>query len=101
MWCDRVIVEGPMPLVAGVDVVLEARLSAITAYSDRVVTQLYDSIVSDVDWAEAEHVLQLTADTGLFDVFAHEASAHATWMCLCGLSAVDGDTPHQHAGGGT
>ncbi|KAH9176271.1 Muskelin N-terminus-domain-containing protein [Lactarius sanguifluus] len=62
-----------------------------------LVTRLYDSIVSDGDWAEAERVLQLTADAGLFDAFAHEAPAHATWTRLCGPSA-DGDTPRQRGG---
>ena len=62
-----------------------------------LVTRLYDSIVSDGDWAEAERVLQLTADAGLFDDFAREAPAHATWTRLCGASA-DGDTPRQRGG---
>ena len=62
-----------------------------------LVTRLYDSIVSDGDWAEAERVLQLTADAGLFDAFAREAPAHAVWTRLCGPSA-DGDTPHQRGG---
>jgi hypothetical protein len=62
-----------------------------------LVTRLYDSVVSDGDWAEAERVLQLTADAGLFDAFAREAPARATWTRLCGPSA-DGDTP-RHRGG--
>ena len=62
-----------------------------------LVTRLYDSIVSDGDWAEAERVLQLTADAGLFDAFAREAPAHATWARLYGTSA-DGDTPRQRGG---
>ncbi|KAI9463668.1 Muskelin N-terminus-domain-containing protein [Lactarius psammicola] len=62
-----------------------------------LVARLYDSIVSDGDWAEAERVLQLTADAGLFDAFAREAPAHATWTRLCGPSA-DGDTPRQRGG---
>src|SRR6266404_4510487 len=62
-----------------------------------LVTRLYDSIVSDGDWAEAERVLQLTADAGLFDAFAREAPAHATWTRLCG-SGADGDMPRQRGG---
>jgi hypothetical protein len=74
-------------LTANADVQLEHPL----------VTRLYDSIVSDGDWAEAERVLQLAADAGLFDTFAREAPAQATWTRLCGTSA-DGDTPLQRGG---
>jgi hypothetical protein len=37
------------------------------------VTLLYNSVISDGNWAEAERVLQLTADSdaGLFDTYAH------------------------------
>ena len=76
---------------------------ALTASTDvqlehPLVTRLYDSIVSDGDWPEAERVLQLAADAGLFDAFAREAPAHATWTRLCGPSAEDGDTPRQRGG---
>ena len=62
-----------------------------------LITRLYDSIVSDGDWPEAERVLQLTTDAGLFDDFAREAPAHATWTRLCGANA-DGDTPRLRGG---
>lgn len=62
-----------------------------------LVTRLYDNIVSDGNWAEAECVLQLAADAGLFDAFAREAPAQAAWTRLWGTSA-DGDTPRQRGG---
>jgi hypothetical protein len=45
-----------------------------------LVTLLYDSVISDGNWAEAERVLQLAAAAGLFDAYAHEALAHANVM---------------------
>jgi len=74
-------------LTASVDVQLEHPL----------VTRLYDSIVSEGSWAEAERVLQLAAGTGLLDTFSREAPAQAKWTRLCGTSA-DGDTPRQRGG---
>jgi len=62
-----------------------------------LVTRLYDSVVSDGNWADAECVLQLSADVGLFDEYAREAPAQVTWTRLCGTSA-DGDTPRQRGG---
>jgi muskelin len=74
-------------LSASVDVQLEHPL----------VTRLYDSIVSDGNWAEAERVLQLSTDAGLFDAFARGAPAQAAWTRLCSASA-EGDTPRQRGG---
>jgi hypothetical protein len=74
-------------LAASADVQLEHPL----------VTRLYNSIVSEGDWAEAERVLQLSADAGLLDTFLREAPAQATWTRLCGTDA-DGDTPRQRGG---
>ncbi|KAI0305616.1 Muskelin N-terminus-domain-containing protein [Multifurca ochricompacta] len=62
-----------------------------------LVARLYDSIVSDGNWTEAERVLRLAADAGLFDEFTREAPAQATWTRLRGASA-DGDTPRQRGG---
>lgn len=81
---------------------LMAPFKALSACADvqlehPLVTRLYDSIVSDGNWAEAERVLQLAADDGLFDTFAREAPAQATWARLCGMSA-DGDAPRQRGG---
>jgi muskelin len=81
---------------------LMAAFKALSASADvqlehPLVTQLYDSIVSDGNWAEAEHVLQLSADAGLFDAFARGAPAQAAWTRLCGASA-GGDTPRQRGG---
>ncbi len=74
-------------LTAGADVELEHPLG----------TRFYDSIVSDGNWAEAERMLQLAADAGLFDTYTREAPAQATWTRLCGTS-TDGDTPRQRGG---
>src|SRR6267154_310175 len=62
-----------------------------------LVTRFYDSVVSDGNWAEAERVLQLSADEGLFDIYAREAPAQAAWRRLCGMNA-DGDAPGQRGG---
>ncbi|KAI0268725.1 Muskelin N-terminus-domain-containing protein [Gloeopeniophorella convolvens] len=62
-----------------------------------LVTRLYESLVADGDWAEAERVLQHAADAGLFDAFARTAPVHAAWARLRGASA-DGDTPRQRGG---
>jgi|SRR5579863_5284812 len=62
-----------------------------------LVTRLYDSIVSEGNWAEVERVLQLAANAGLLDTFSREAPAQATWTRLCGTNA-DGDTPRQRGG---
>jgi hypothetical protein len=62
-----------------------------------LVTRFYDSVVSDGNWAEAERVLQLAAEAGLFDTYAREAPAQATWRRLYGTSA-DGDAPGQRGG---
>jgi hypothetical protein len=75
---------------------------ALTACADvqlehPLITRLYDSIVSEGTWAEAERVLQLSADAGLLEAFSREAPAQATWTRLCGTSA-DGDTPRQRGG---
>ncbi|KAI9459094.1 Muskelin N-terminus-domain-containing protein [Russula earlei] len=81
---------------------LMASFRALAASADvqlehPLVTRLYDAVVSDGDWAEAGLVLQLAADAGLFDEFAREAPAQATWARLCGASA-DGDAPRQRGG---
>lgn len=81
---------------------LMAPFKALTACADvqlehPLVTRFYDSVVSDGNWAEAERVLQLAADAGLFDTYAREAPAQATWTRLCGTSA-DGDAPGQRGG---
>jgi hypothetical protein len=81
---------------------LMAPFKALSACADvqlehPLVTRLYDSVVSDGNWAEAERVLQLAADEGLFDTFAREAPAQATWTRLSGTSA-DGDAPRQRGG---
>ena len=81
---------------------LMAPFKALTACADvqlehPLVTRFYDSVVSDGNWAEAERVLQLAADAGLFDTYAREAPAQATWTRLCGASA-DGDAPRQRGG---
>ncbi len=81
---------------------LMAPFKALTACTDvqlehPLVTRFYDSVVSDGNWAEAERVLQLAADAGLFDTYAREAPAQATWTRLCGTSA-DGDAPRQRGG---
>ncbi len=81
---------------------LMAPFKALTACADvqlehPLVTRFYDSAVSDGNWAEAERVLQLAADAGLFDTYAREAPAQATWRRLCGTSA-DGDEPGQRGG---
>jgi muskelin len=74
-------------LTASADVQLEHPL----------VTRLYDSIVSEGNWAEAERVLQVSADVGLLDTFSREAPAQGTWTRLCGTNA-DGDMPCQRGG---
>jgi len=79
-----------------------APFKALTASADvqlepPLVTRFYDSVVSDGNWAEAERVLQLAADAGLFDTYAREAPAQATWRRLCGTSA-DGDAPGERGG---
>lgn len=81
---------------------LMAPFKALSASADvqlehPLVTRLYDSIVSDGNWAEAERVLELCADAGLFDAFARAAPAQAAWMRLCSASA-DGDMPRQRGG---
>jgi hypothetical protein len=81
---------------------LMAPFKALTACADvqlehPLVTRFYDSVVSDGNWAEAERVLQLAADAGLFDTYAREAPAQATWTRLSGTSA-DGDAPRQRGG---
>jgi hypothetical protein len=81
---------------------LMAPFEALSASADvqlehPLVTQLYDSVVSDSNWPEAERVLQLSADAGLFDAFARGAPAQATWTRLCGAGARGG-TPRQRGG---
>ena len=81
---------------------LMAPFKALTACADvqlehPLVTRFYDSVVSDGNWAEAERVLHLAADAGLFDIYAREAPAQATWRRLRGASA-DGDAPGQRGG---
>jgi hypothetical protein len=53
-----------------------------------LVTLLYDSVISDGNWAEAERALEIAADAGLFDTYAHEAPEHATWTRLCNTTRV-------------
>ncbi|KAA1472915.1 hypothetical protein DENSPDRAFT_839309 [Dentipellis sp. KUC8613] len=62
-----------------------------------LVTQLYESIVSNGSWSEAEDVLRTAASAGLFDAYLQSYQPHAIWRRLYGVDA-DGDAPSQRGG---
>ncbi|KAI0030784.1 Muskelin N-terminus-domain-containing protein [Vararia minispora EC-137] len=62
-----------------------------------LVTRLYESLVSDGDWAEAEKVIHIAAEAGLFDTFLQASQTRAVWKRLSGADA-DGDYPSRRGG---
>ncbi|VDC07695.1 unnamed protein product [Peniophora sp. CBMAI 1063] len=62
-----------------------------------LVTRLYESIVSDADWSEAETVIQSSGDAGLFDAYLQNSQPRALWKRLRG---PDFDSPQPSRRGG-
>ncbi|KAI0049849.1 hypothetical protein FA95DRAFT_1537340 [Auriscalpium vulgare] len=62
-----------------------------------LITRLYEAIVSEGDWAEAETAVQLAASTGLFDAYMRSTPPRAIWKRIYGSSA-DGDVPSRRGG---
>ncbi|KAI0063548.1 hypothetical protein BV25DRAFT_1990545 [Artomyces pyxidatus] len=62
-----------------------------------LVTRLYEALVSDGNWSEAENVIQLAATAGLFDAYMRSSQPRAIWKRLYGVDA-DGDVPSRRGG---
>ncbi|KAG6865484.1 hypothetical protein C0991_002196 [Blastosporella zonata] len=62
-----------------------------------LVTKLYESIVLQGDWKQAENLLSVMSKTNLFDSYLHGTQPYAAWKRLHGTDA-DGDVPSPRGG---
>lgn len=81
---------------------LLAPYKALLAASDvqlehPLVTRLYEGLVSNADWIEAEDVIRLSADAGLFDAYLQSSQPRAVWQRLQS-SGCEGSHPCRRGG---
>lgn len=62
-----------------------------------LITQLYEALVSDANWSEAENVIRRASEAGLFDSYLHSTQPRAVWKQIYGLDA-NGDVPSKRGG---
>ncbi|KAI0949078.1 hypothetical protein AcW1_008781 [Taiwanofungus camphoratus] len=62
-----------------------------------LVTELYDSLVLQGNWSDAEQTVRTAASAELFTDYRHACSPRARWTQLHGLDA-DGDAPCRRGG---
>ncbi|KAG6874505.1 hypothetical protein C0995_010415 [Termitomyces sp. Mi166 len=62
-----------------------------------LITKLYESVVLQGDWKQAEDTLSLMSKTSLFDSYLHGTQPYAVWRQLHGTNA-DGDVPSPRGG---